>query len=431
MRITRIEPLHPSFELDLSTIASDKSISHRSAIFSLLAHGEGRIRRYLKGEDTLNTLKIAQQLGLEVRDEDDSLIFSAPKAGIIEPSSVLDCGNAGTAIRLYIGLLSAAKGYFVLSGDPYLRARPMKRVVEPLRSVGAKIFGRQGGNLAPLTILGAPLEAFDYHSPLASAQVKSALILAALQGNAPSRFSEVELSRDHTEKMLQGMGAKLTEESGKLTIHPLERPLEPLDMTIPSDPSSAFFFAVAAAILPGAKVRLQNVLLNPTRIEAFKVLEQMGAKVAYHVTSKTYETIGDIEVIGDSLQGVEVSERVAWLIDELPALSIAMALAKGKSRVKNAKELRVKESDRIGTVVKNLQGLGIEVVEFEDGYEITGGTLLGGQRLESFGDHRLAMSFALAGLIVPVTILDSACIDVSFPNFLEILHQIAKVSHES
>lgn len=433
MRITHISPPKGSFEIEIPNIAPDKSISHRSAIFSLLSSSPARIRRYLQGEDTLHTLQIAQQIGLEVTKEGEEMIFTPPPSGIKEPFDVLDCGNAGTAIRLYVGLLAASKGYFVLNGDAYLRRRPMNRVVKPLQSVGAQIFGRDEGNLAPLTILGRPLAAFDYQSPIASAQVKSAMILAALQGEEASFFSEPERSRDHTERMLRGMGARIDEDQeGRLTLFPLlGKRLDPLEMTIPADPSSAFFFAVAAAIIPGARVKLQNVLLNPTRIEAFKVLESMGARLHYSITSETYETIGDIEVSHHTLQGITVSERISWLIDELPALAIAMALAQGKSRVQNAKELRVKESDRISVVVNNLRLLGVEVEEFEDGYEITGGTLQGGVTIDSHGDHRIAMSFALAGLVVPLTINDSACIDVSFPNFLEILSSIAKVTHES
>lgn len=430
MRITRVSPKNGSFELEIDKIATDKSISHRCAIFSLLAQKPSRIRGFLRGEDTLNTLKIAQKLGLDVASEGDSLILTPPRNGIIEPDDVLDCGNAGTAMRLYTGLLSAIKGYFVLSGDSYLRKRPMRRIVDPLRSIGAKIFGRDGGELAPLSIIGAPLRSFDYASPIASAQVKSALILAAMHGESPSYFSEPELSRDHTERMLQGMGAAITAKEGKITITPRSK-LSPLELTIPADPSSAFFFAVAAAITPGAKVFLKNVLLNPTRIEGFRALERMGAKIGYQITSQTYESIGDIEVAHASLRGINVTKRLSWLIDELPALSIAMALAEGKSCVQNAKELRAKESDRISVVVENLQKLGIEAIELDDGYEITGGEFKATQTLESHGDHRIAMSFALVGLCVPVEILDTDCMDVSFPNFLHILAQMAKVEHES
>ncbi|MGP1579576.1 MAG: 3-phosphoshikimate 1-carboxyvinyltransferase [Wolinella sp.] len=432
MRITQISPKSKSFELEINTIATDKSISHRCAIFSLLAKKPSRIHGFLEGEDTLNTLKIAQKLGLGVALEGDSLILTPPRNGIIEPDDILDCGNAGTAMRLYTGLLSAIKGYFVLSGDSYLRKRPMRRIVDPLRSIGANIFGRDGGELAPLSIIGAPLKSFDYTSPIASAQVKSALILAAMHGESPSYFSEPELSRDHTERMLQGMGAEITTKEGKITIMPLcGDKLSPLELTIPADPSSAFFLAVAAAITPGAKVLLKSVLLNPTRIEGFRALERMGAKISYQITSQTYESIGDIEVVHASLRGIDITERLSWLIDELPALAVAMALAKGKSRVQNAKELRAKESDRIRVVVGNLQKLGIEAVELDDGYEITGGSFAAMQTLESHGDHRIAMSFALVGLCVPVRILDSGCMDVSFPNFLHILAQIAKVEHES
>lgn len=416
-----------SFELVCETIASDKSISHRCAIFSLLSDKPSRIRNYLKAGDTLNTLDIVQNLGAKLDFSDEELIIT-PTAILQEAQDVLDCGNSGTAIRLFCGLLSSTQGHFVLTGDKYLKQRPMKRVVAPLKDIGAKIDGRDNGNLAPLSIRGKKLKSYDYESKIASAQVKSAMILAALKADGVCSFKEPELSRDHTERMLMGMGADLTI-TDKIYINPLVKPLQPLDITVPTDPSSAFFFAVAAAITKDAKVLIKNVTLNKTRIQSYKVLQKMGADITYIEKENRYEPIGDIEVkYNGKLQAVSVEKNISWLIDELPALSIAMAVAEGKSVVKNAKELRVKESDRISTVVTGLRSCGIEVDEYEDGYEIKGSKLKNAT-INSHGDHRIAMSFAVGGLLCGMHIEDVECIDTSFPNFFEILGQITQSRH--
>jgi 3-phosphoshikimate 1-carboxyvinyltransferase len=414
-----------SFELECNTIASDKSISHRCAIFSLLSDRVSIIKNYLLAEDTLNTLEIVKKLGATVETRDDTLIITPPKK-IKEPDDILDCGNSGTAIRLYCGLLASQDGFFVLHGDKYLAKRPMKRVTDPLKSIGAKIDGADDGNLCPLAIRGRKLKSFDYESSIASAQVKSALILAALNSEGISSFKEPLLSRDHTERILNGMGAVIKREKNSLLIHPLTKPLEPLNIKVPADPSSGFFFAIAAAIKPGSKVVLKEVSLNPTRIEAYKVLQKMGAIVEFLPKEDLYEPIGDIVVKYNKLRAVTVEENIAWLIDELPALAVAMAYANGVSVVKNAKELRVKESDRIKSVVENLKRCGISAEEKEDGFEIRGGVMKEA-KIDSFGDHRIAMSFAIAGLGCGMQIEDTACIKTSFPNFVEILNTICEV----
>lgn len=490
----RISPkAKSSFCLELDSIAPDKSISHRSAMFALLCDKPSIVRNYLQAGDTLSTLNIAKSLGLIVESSIDSsgvnVMNLIPPKKFIEPNCVLDCGNAGTAMRLYIGLLAGLAGsekmpkelrensnvdssdssenggfYCVLSGDRYLCARPMNRVILPLRSIGASIFSRSGG-LAPLSIIARRLDGFSYTSQIASAQVKSAMILSALHAKSPSVYIEPTLTRAHTETMLAGMDAPIKVEnlaradscdfdgadsraksqnlSGrKIYISPLSRALEPLDFAVPADPSSAFYFALAAAITPNSEVLLKNVALNPTRIEAYKVLEKMGAKIRYENVKTQYEEVGDIYVASGTLAGVKVEENIAWLIDELPALSIAMALANGVSEVKNAKELRVKESDRIKAVLQNLSALGVGYEEREDGYIIYGGGFFSDNKngdfgksghtqqipqIKSFGDHRIAMSFAIAGLIVPLQIDDESCMSISFPNFLEILSQIAEI----
>ena len=424
MEQLNITPLNKAFDIVIDNIASDKSISHRCAMFSLFSDQPSTIKNYLRGEDTMDSLRIAQKLGAIVEDNGEVIKITPPEK-LSEPDDILDCGNAGTGMRLYAGLLAGIEGSFVLTGDKYLRSRPMKRVANPLRDIGASIDGRENGNKAPLHIRGAKLDSFKYHSPIDSAQIKSALILAAIQSDQKSFYKEDLLSRDHTERMLNGMGASIvTNNDGWIEIEPLKGKLKPLNITVPTDPSSAFFFAVAAAITPNSKVTLKNVTLNPTRIEAYKILEQMGAKVSYIKTEDVYEPIGDIVVQYHELNGVTVDSNIAWLIDELPALSIAMSIANGKSIVKNAKELRVKESDRISAVVNNLALCGVTYTEFEDGYEIDGNCTLQKATINSHGDHRIAMSFAVAGLLCGMDIEDTQCIETSFPNFYNILSSL-------
>ncbi len=426
MRSVTVEQARP-FSLLCDDIASDKSISHRSAMFALLSDQPSTIKNFLKAEDTLNTLHITKQLGARVKEDERGVLTITPPKTLQEPDDILDCGNSGTAIRLFCGFLSGLEGHFVLTGDKYLRRRPMKRVADPLRSIGAQIDGRNNGDLAPLSIRGKSLQPFNYESKIASAQVKSALILAALKAKGRSTVSEPHKSRDHTERMLRGMGAKLEIEGNKVGVEPMQGPLKPLELTVPTDPSSAFFFAVAAAIVPGAKVTIKDITLNKTRIGAYKVLERMGADIQYIQKEDIYEPMGDITVTySDGLKGVEVSENISWLIDELPALAIAMAVAQGTSSVRNAEELRVKESDRIATVVAGLQRCGVEVAECEDGYDITGGELKSAV-IDSHGDHRIAMSFAVGGLLCGMRIEDTECIDTSFPNFFEILGRVTAV----
>jgi 3-phosphoshikimate 1-carboxyvinyltransferase len=425
VQVLRVEPTQ-GFDLVLDSIASDKSISHRCAMFSMLSDKPSTITNYLQAEDTLNSLQIIQDLGAVVEVNGNVTTITPPKKPL-EPQNILDCGNSGTGMRLFSGLLAAFDGSFVLVGDEYLHRRPMKRVTVPLKSVGAQLDGRDDGNYAPLHIRGGTLNAFNYESSIASAQVKSAMILAALKADGVSTYHEPELTRDHTERMLKGMGVNISRLNHQVTIEPIKEALEPLELTVPSDPSSAFFFAVAAAITPGAKVIIKGVTLNPTRVEAYHVLKRMGAKVEFHLHEDKYEPMGDISVNYAPLNAVEVSENISWLIDELPALSIAFSVAKGTSVVKNAEELRVKESDRISAVVSSLNRCGVKTTEYEDGYTVTGGVIQSAT-IDSFGDHRIAMSFLIAGLLTPMTIQDTECIQTSFPNFIELLSKITKVN---
>lgn len=427
MKIAKVSKAKKSFDLLCDDLASDKSISHRCAIFSLLSDRESKISNFLTAEDTLDSLNIASMLGAKIERDDKEVKITPPKK-IEEPSDILYCGNAGTAMRLYMGFLAGIEGSFVLSGDKYLNSRPMKRVSEPLRKIGAKIDGRKNGNFAPIHIRGEKLKSFRYISPIDSAQVKSAMILAALRADEVSYYKESLLSRDHTERMLKGMGALIEkQEDGFIKISPLKTPLKPLNIKVPADPSSGFFFAVAAAITPNSKIIIKDTTLNPTRIEAFKILKEMGADVEFLKKEDVYEPIGDIIVsYNGKLKAIDIDQNIAWLIDELPALSIAMATAQGVSRVKNAKELRVKESDRISSVLEGLNRCKIKTKEYEDGYEIFGGKIEKAT-INSHGDHRIAMSFAIAGLLCGMEIEDTECIETSFPNFFEILSKITQV----
>lgn len=422
--------IYPSktFFFKTDKIAPDKSISHRAVMFSMLSDGKSVIRNFLRAEDTLNSLEIIKKLGAEVSDDGETIEITS--SGIKESAEILDCGNSGTGLRLFCGLLSSSVGHFVLTGDKYLCSRPMKRVTLPLRTIGAKIDGREDGDLAPLCIRGSKLKAFDYTSKISSAQVKSAMILAALKADAKCKYSEVTLSRDHTERMLKGMGASLQTDNLTTIISPLEKPLTALNIRIPADPSSAFFFAVAATIIPNSKVILQGVTLNKTRIEAYKALERMGADISYDLKEDKYEPIGDITVKYAPLKAITVEKNISWLIDELPALSIAFACANGVSIVKNAKELRVKESDRISTIVGSLNACGIKTKEVDDGYSVYGGELKRAD-IDSHGDHRVAMSFIIAGLKCGMKVKDVECIQTSFPNFFELLQTFAQIKADN
>ncbi|MGN8434892.1 3-phosphoshikimate 1-carboxyvinyltransferase [Helicobacter pylori] len=423
-------------KLDIN--ASDKSLSHRAVIFSLLAQKPCFVRNFLMGGDCLSSLEIAQNLGAKVENTAKNSFKITPPTAIKEPNKILNCNNSGTSMRLYSGLLSAQKGLFVLSGDNSLNARPMKRIIEPLKAFGARILGREDNHFAPLVILGSPLKACHYESPIASAQVKSAFILSALQAQGTSTYKENELSRNHTEIMLKSLGADIQNQDGVLMISPLEKPLEAFDFTIANDPSSAFFFALACAIAPKSRLLLKNVLLNPTRIGAFEALKKMGTHIEYVIKSKDLEMIGDIYIEHAPLKAISIDQNIASLIDEIPALSIAMLFAKGKSMVKNAKDLRAKESDRIKAVVSNFKALGIECEEFEDGFYVEGLEDISPLKqrfsrikppiIKSFNDHRIAMSFAVLTLALPLEIDNLECANISFPQFKRLLNQFKKGS---
>lgn len=423
----KISPLKSPINYEFNELPADKSISHRAAIFALLSDEKSQIKNYLKAKDTLDLLEILKALGAKIYFENDILNI-IPAQKIKSPNEILECGNSGTSMRLLLGFLASSDGFFVLNGDKYLNSRPMKRVSKPLNSFGAMILGRDGDNLAPLAIKGKKLEYFKYDSKIPSAQVKSALILAGLNSDGCD-LSEPELSRDHSENMLKFMGAQIVNFGNLISVAPLNgNKLKALEITIPNDPSSAFYFALLASILKDSNIILKNIVLNDTRIEAFKILAKMGAKIEFQITENSFEKIGNIKVQSGELNAVQIDSKISWLIDEIPALSIAFALAKGKSSIKNAKELRVKESDRIKSICENLKLCGIKINEFEDGFEVFGidrnFSLLKKAIINPNGDHRIAMSFAILGAICGLEIIHDEAINTSFPKFKESLEKL-------
>jgi 3-phosphoshikimate 1-carboxyvinyltransferase len=422
--------LHPARSLRGEVITpGDKSISHRSIMFGSLAEGTTRVSGFLTGEDNLSTLKAFQAMGIAIhqRTPGELEIEGRGLDGLQEPGDVIDCGNSGTTMRLMSGLLAGQTFFSVLTGDQYLRRRPMKRVVTPLAAMGARIWGRRGGELAPLAIQGTRLAPISYVSPLASAQVKSAILLAGLYAEGDTTVREPHLSRDHSERMLTWFGADVRPFPGGVTIAGRPR-LVARDMRIPGDISSATFFLVAGLITPGAELLIKNVGLNPSRSGAIEILRAMGGELELlDEREQSGEPVADIVVRHSRLKGIEIGgEVVPRAIDEFPVLSVAAALAEGTTTIRDAAELRVKETDRIAAMASELGKLGAAVEPTADGMVIHGCERLEGGVVSSHGDHRIAMSCAIASLVAsaPVTIEDTACTETSFPGFWGLLESI-------
>jgi len=410
---------------------SDKSISHRAIMLGSINRGEVVVREFLRSEDCLNTLKAFLELGAEIEDKGNQIVIRGKgKRSLKEPFNVIDLGNSGTSIRLISGILSGQPFYSVLTGDQYLRRRPMDRIAVPLREMGALILGREKGKYPPLTVVGKEkLKGIDYKSPKASAQVKSAILLAGLFTDEPVSVTEPAKSRDHTERMLKAFGVDvevkgLTVKLGKN--RNLERDLE---ITVPADISSAAFFMVGAAITPGSEAVLREVILNPTRTGILKVFDRMG--VNYEIINRretSGEEVGDILVsYSPDLKATEIKgEEIPTLIDELPVIALLATQAEGETVIRDAAELRVKESDRIKSTVENLKSIGGEAEELPDGMVIRGKTKLKGGKVKSYGDHRIAMTFTVASLITenPVEIDDTECVSTSYPGFFKDLERL-------
>jgi 3-phosphoshikimate 1-carboxyvinyltransferase len=414
-------------------IPGDKSISHRAVIFNAIAEGNARITHFLTGADCRSTIACVRALGVRVeRDGDAVQVYGAGLRGLQEPADVLDCGNSGTTLRLLAGLLAGQAGVFaVLTGDESLRARPQKRIVGPLRALGAALDGPRGGDRAPLAVRGASLAGGSYELPVASAQVKSALLLAALAGSGPLTLTGRTDGRDHSERMLAAMGLDITIQGRTITLFPPAHPVfpYPLSLRVPGDPSSAAFWWVAAAIHPDAELTTTGVGLNPTRTGALDVLRQMGADITIgNERTEGAEPVGDVTVRTSALRGVTIGGAlIPRLIDELPVLALAAACATGDTLIKDAAELRAKESDRVETVANGLDAMGVTVEPTADGMGITGGRGLRGAALASHGDHRLAMAWAVAGLVArgETHVGGAEVADVSYPGFWQTLQQVS------
>jgi 3-phosphoshikimate 1-carboxyvinyltransferase len=401
-------------------VPGDKSVSHRSLLFNALGCGTARVRGALRGEDVISTLHAVRALGVRVEDDGEELIVHG--TGVLrEPGDVLDCGNSGTTMRLLTGILAAEPFFSVLTGDESLRGRPMLRVARPLRAMGARIDGRDEGARAPLAVRGGPLSPIPQDLNVASAQVKSALLLAGRRTGI--RVREPAQSRDHSERMLAAMGAELTtDEAGWLQLGPVET-LQAIDVDVPGDLSSAAFFLVAGAIVPGSEITLRGVGINPTRAGVLDALALMGASVEVApVQSPGAEPVADLTVRAAGLRGCRIDGDLALrCLDELPVLAVAAAFAEGETVIADAGELRVKESDRIARVVEGLRAFGVDVEERPDGMIIQGGAPVGPGVVDARGDHRIAMAFAVCACAAPggVQIAGAESIRTSYPAFLE------------
>ncbi len=409
-------------------VPGDKSISHRSIMLGSIARGETTVRGFLRGEDNIATLNAFRAMGVVINDDGETLrIEGKGLRGLAEPTDVLDCGNSGTSMRLLTGLLAPQRFYAVLSGDRYLRRRPMRRVVEPLGQMGACIFGREGGEKAPLTILGSDLTGINYNSPVASAQVKSALMLAGLYAAGETRVTEPHLSRDHSERMFRHFGADIESGPAGVVVRG-GKELEGRDIVVPGDISSAAFFMVAALIVPGSELLIRGVGVNPTRTGIIDILTAMGGSLELlDQREVSGEPVADLLIRSSRLKGIEIAgEVVTRAIDEFPVICVAAALAEGRTVVREARELRVKETDRIAAMATNLRAVGVTVTETEDGMEIEGAERIAGDSVESFGDHRIAMSMLVAGLAATgeISVNDTECIGTSFPTFFPLLERV-------
>ncbi len=435
IRVSPISSLHAEF-----SVPGDKSMSHRAAILGGLSNGICTIRNFLPSEDCVNTLNAMKALGAghEVIEElkgygPTQLRIHGQSMQLHAPAAPIDCGNSGTGMRLLAGLLAGQPFASELFGDASLSSRPMGRITVPLARMGARIETRgDKDGCAPLFIHPAQLSPIHYDMPVASAQVKSAILLAGLFAKGRTSLTQPAANRDHTERMMASFGMTLDIDGNHIAIEGGQVP-QACDFTVPGDISSAAFWLVAAAALPGATLTLRKVGLNPTRDAIVTALKRMGADIAVALHSDHGEPIGDITVRGGTLHGTTIfKEEIPNLIDEIPVLAVAAALATGKTVIRNAKELRVKETDRITTVVNNLRAMGGQIEEFDDGMEIEGGQALHAATLDSFGDHRIAMAFTIAGLFAKgeTVIRNTECINTSYPGFAHHLAAVLRQSRE-
>jgi len=429
MRLASVPQLRGTID-----VPGDKSISHRAVMFNAIAEGTAHITHFLPGADCLSTIACFRAMGVQIDHHGDTVtVHGVGLRGLREPSDVLDCGNSGTTLRLLTGLLAGQAGkYAVLTGDASLRSRPQRRIIDPLRALGAQLDGRNNGALAPLSVRGATIHGGAYELPIASAQVKSALLLAALSGDDVLTLTGRTDGRDHTELMLAGMGIDIRTNGSTVTLSPPAHPVFPyaLSLRVPGDPSSAAFWWVAAAIHPNAEITTTGVGMNPTRIGALEVLKAMGAQITIsNARTEGSEPVADVTVRSSSLQATTIRGAIIpHLIDEIPVLAVAAAMANGQTVIADAQELKAKETDRIATVVSAVQAMGVTAEATDDGMLITGRGALTGATLASHGDHRLAMAWAVASLVATgsTTIQGTDAVDVSYPGFWRDLQLIAR-----
>ncbi|MBI2909232.1 MAG: 3-phosphoshikimate 1-carboxyvinyltransferase [Chloroflexi bacterium] len=411
------------------SLPGDKSISHRAVILNSIAAGKATVENFSPGKDCLSSVACLRALGvaIEVYPGERRLIISGVGGdGLKEPQDILDAGNSGTTMRLLSGLLAGQPFFSVITGDSSLRSRPMGRIIDPLRQMGAQIWGRRGDAVAPLAIRGGHLQGIRYRLPVPSAQLKSAIVLAALFAEGNTVVEEPVASRDHTERLLKAMGAPLVTSNSEIVVAP--GPLRAVDLRVPGDISSAAYWLVAACVHPDAKVQVKNVGMNPTRTGIVDVLKSMGARITIsNERTEGGEPVADLLAETSELAAVEIGgDLVPRAIDELPIIAVAAAVAKGATVIRDAAELRVKESDRIATVVRELSRLGADIEERPDGMAIRGGRRLQGETCSSYNDHRLAMTLAIASQIAQgeTTIADAEAVDISYPGFWQELERL-------
>jgi 3-phosphoshikimate 1-carboxyvinyltransferase len=410
------------------TIPGDKSISHRSVMFGSVAHGVTTVTNFLKGDDCLSTISCFRKLGVRIEESNDQLrIFGNGFEGLTEPNELLDVGNSGTTIRLLMGILAGRPFFSSLIGDESIGKRPMTRVTNPLSNMGAKIDGRHNGSYTPLSIRGGHLESINYTLPVASAQVKSALILAGLQADGVSQIIEPAETRDHTERMIRRFGGKIEKDNKVITVKGGQK-LTAASIHVPGDISSAAFFLVAGAIISGSEIHLKNVGLNSTRTGIIEVLQKMGADLEIHENQDNkFEPTGDLIIKSSSLKGTIIEgDLIPKLIDEVPIIALMATQAEGDTIIKDAEELKVKETNRIDTVVQELKKLGASIEATKDGMVIHGKSKLHGGVVSSHGDHRIGMMLAVAALLSKEEVLleKPEAISVSYPNFFEHLNNL-------
>jgi 3-phosphoshikimate 1-carboxyvinyltransferase len=407
-------------------VPGDKSITHRALIFGSLCEGDVLIENLSTADDCAATMSCMKALGVGIAPSGSGLIVKGKGlTGLQEPKDILDARNSGTTIRLLAGLAAGQPFNTILTGDDSLKSRPMKRVIDPLRQMGAVILARRGDTLAPITISGRKLNSINLTLPVASAQVKTAILLASLYSSGTSTIVETVPTRDHSERMLRYLGAELSISGDTISIRPGSLTAKPI--VVPGDISSAMFFIVAGLLLPDSQLEIRDVGLNRTRMGALDVLTEMGADLEIKERGlRNDEPYGDIKVRSTHLKGITIGgKQIPSLIDEIPILALAATQAEGKTVISGAEELRVKESDRLHGVASQLDKMGANITETPDGLQITGNTALHGATVESFGDHRLEMTMTIAGLIAhgETTIKNANSAKVSFPEFYEILKQ--------